>query len=252
MGEFSKISWTQGTWNPWYGCHKKSPGCAYCYMDRWATRSGRDPEKVIRSKKFDGPRRWKDSKIIFTCSLSDYFIKEADNWRDEADRIIQETPQHTYLILTKEIDRAVKRDWKCPPNARLGVSVENQAMMWRVAEMLHIPAPGYFVSAEPLLSELDFSWSDLLRIRAVIVGGESGGPEYRRLVQRCAVCEGPICPSCEGTGWQPKSNALEWVRLIRNQCLSNGTKFILKQWGGPSPESGGKVLDGKRYEGYPI
>lgn len=37
MSEFSKISWTDSTFNPWIGCTKVSPGCANCYaeeMDR--------------------------------------------------------------------------------------------------------------------------------------------------------------------------------------------------------------------------
>lgn len=37
MGEKSNISWTDDTYNPWRGCSKVSPGCAYCYAERLVT-----------------------------------------------------------------------------------------------------------------------------------------------------------------------------------------------------------------------
>ena len=75
MGERSAIEWTQATWNPWHGCLKVSPGCAHCYMYRDKRRYGQDPSLVVRSKtSFDAPQRWKDPKMIFTCSWSDFFV----------------------------------------------------------------------------------------------------------------------------------------------------------------------------------
>ncbi len=60
MGEKTGISWTDGTWNPWYGCTKVSPGCAHCYMFREQRHYGRDPEIITRSKtKFSEPLNWK-------------------------------------------------------------------------------------------------------------------------------------------------------------------------------------------------
>lgn len=40
MGENSKISWTEHTFNPWVGCSKVSPACKNCYAERWAKRTG--------------------------------------------------------------------------------------------------------------------------------------------------------------------------------------------------------------------
>lgn len=37
----SAIEWTHHTFNPWWGCAKVSPGCAFCYADRDATRYGK-------------------------------------------------------------------------------------------------------------------------------------------------------------------------------------------------------------------
>ena len=34
MGTRTAIEWADGTWNPWSGCRKVSPGCKNCYMYR--------------------------------------------------------------------------------------------------------------------------------------------------------------------------------------------------------------------------
>ena len=248
MGERTKISWATSTWNPWYGCHKVSPGCAYCYMDRWAIRSGRDPEKVTRAKDstFYAPLHWKESQIIFTCSLSDFFIEEADQWRANAWKVIKDTPQHIYLILTKRIQRRLFIPF---PNVRLGISVENQYWLnKRLPELFQISAAGYFISAEPLLGPLNFTeaiadwWESNYKLEQIIVGGESGGPKYRRLVYEWQSSPGRL---------DPKPRALEWVHSIRDQCLGAGINFFFKQWGGPRPESGGHLLDGREYQAMP-
>jgi hypothetical protein len=31
--EKSNISWTDGTWNPWYGCDQVGPECQNCYIE---------------------------------------------------------------------------------------------------------------------------------------------------------------------------------------------------------------------------
>src|SRR5438105_1396533 len=106
MGENSNIEWTSATWNPWYGCPKKSPGCKNCYMYREMERYGRDPFTVTRSKTtFEDPLKWvrtgKAPPFCFTCSWSDFFNPQADAWRPEAWSIIHRCPQTTFQILTK-------------------------------------------------------------------------------------------------------------------------------------------------------
>jgi protein gp37 len=88
MGEKSAIEWTQNTWNPWQGCHKVSPGCKFCYMYRDKERYGQDPKIVVRSKPptFNAPLKWKEPALVFTCSWSDWFVEEADDWRTKPGR----------------------------------------------------------------------------------------------------------------------------------------------------------------------
>lgn len=96
------------------------------------------------------------------------------------------------------------------------------------------------------------------RLDLVIIGGESGGPPERALVQPCEcrgigirqethdpnLSEGPARPAyyrrpncmlCGGSGWRPKPEALEWMRRIRDDCQTAGVSFHLKGWGGPGP-----------------
>lgn len=110
------------------------------------------------------------------------------------------------------------------------------------------------------------------RVDWVIVGGESGGPPERALVTRecacgdyedqhdpdgrCRVCPGspqpyPVCKRFRFSRWSEKPEALEWVRSLRDQCLAASVPFFFKQWGGPTPKSGGRLLDGKEWSEWP-
>lgn len=78
-------------------------------MFRDKERYGQNPNIVVRSKTtFYDPLKWKEPRRIFTCSWSDFFIKEADPWRDEAFAIMALTPQHTYQVLTKRPERMLE------------------------------------------------------------------------------------------------------------------------------------------------
>ncbi|MCZ2442949.1 MAG: phage Gp37/Gp68 family protein [Flavobacteriales bacterium] len=231
MGSNSGIEWTQSTWNPWHGCLKVSPGCKNCYMYRDKSRYGQDPRKIIRSKTtFEDPLRWNESRMIFTCSWSDFFIKAADAWRNEAWDIISRTPQHTYQILTKRAERIAQclpADWGSGyENVWLGVSIENQDYMWRKELLLKVSSHVRFISAEPLLGPIEFE--SLEGISWVITGGESG-PKARPM-------------------------SLDWVRTVRDKCKASDVAFFHKQNGGKSRIEGawgGRLLDGKIWDELP-
>lgn len=189
MAETTGISWADATVNFWHGCKKVSAGCKYCYMYRDKTRYGQDPTKVIRAKPstFTEALRWPEGKKIFTCSWSDFFIQEADEWRPAAWEIIKKTPQHSWLILTKRIERVAEHlplDWGDGyPNVWLGVSAENQATaLDRIPKLLVVPAVVRFVSFEPLLGpislwDMNAGFTHALgakRLHWAILGGESG------------------------------------------------------------------------------
>ena len=80
-----------------------------------------------------------------------------------------------------------------------------------------------FLSVEPLIAPVGKLCLD--GIDWVIVGGESGARAR------------PMKP--------------EWVIDIRNQCVAARVAFFFKQWGGRSPKTGGRLLDGKEWNQFP-
>jgi len=45
---------------------------------------------------------------------------------------------------------------------------------------------------------------------------------------------------------------LSWVRELRDQCISQGVAFFFKQWGGATRKAGGRRLDGRYWNEYPV
>lgn len=118
----SNIEWTDFTWNPWHGCKKVSEGCY-----------GQDPTQVVRAsdKTFYAPLKLKEPQRVFTCSWSDFFIEEADAWRDEAFAIMALTPHITYQVLTKRPDR-MKRWFTNAPTPPVGTLNYKFYRQWHV------------------------------------------------------------------------------------------------------------------------
>ena len=224
MGKDSEIAWTDHTWNPWQGCRKVSPGCKNCYMFREKKRWKQDPTNIHRSGNitFFAPLAWEEPAKVFTCSWSDFFIEEADAWREDAWQIIRTTPHLTYQILTKRPERIRKclpEDWPLE-NVWLGVTGEDYSSTFlRLRELLSIHAPIKFLSAEPLIGPIDLEeilhalccHGDLNRqLDWVICGGESG-PGFREM-------------------------ATEWAELLRDDCHLLGIPFFMKQMSGTNPK----------------
>jgi protein gp37 len=286
MGEKTNIEWTNATWNPWYGCHKVSAGCKFCYMFRDMPHYGKDPNIVTRSRStFDEPLRWaKNGKLapgsrIFTCSWSDWFIGEADPWRPQAWGIVHDTPQFTYLILTKRPERIAEHlpsDWGAGyPNVWLGVSTENQdAADERIPLLLDTPAAVHFLSCEPLLGPivLDGGIVDWKRLEThkfeydVIANSKlqgwnvlTGQWNYYR------ESDGEPCTDWRDSGidWvisggesgtRPRPCDLDWARSLRDQCMAAGMAFFHKQHGGAKKVGGtwgGRELDGRTWDEFP-
>ncbi len=234
MGERTGIEWTEHTWNPWIGCTKTSPGCENCYMFRDLLRYGKDPTVVRRTSDatFYAPLKWRELAMAFTCSWSDFFHTNADPWRDAAWEVIRKTPHLTYQILTKRIgsvkDRLPK-DWGSGwPHVWLGVSVESSEYLWRVAQLVALPAAIRFVSYEPALGPVDFA-PYLGRIHWLISGGES---DYVN----------------------PRQANLDWFRAVRDQCARAGVPYFNKRHGGTRKIDGswgGHLLDGQSHRAFP-
>jgi protein gp37 len=309
MADKSKIEWTDATWNPIRGCSRVSDGCRNCYAEKVANRfkgKGMPYEGLIAKSgawngniKFvhhlmDQPTRWKKPRRIFVNSMSDLFHENVPvETIAEIFGIMARCPQHTFQVLTKRPERmhqllnsfgfevwvrdcikyepqAEIMQWPLP-NVWLGVSAEDQQTAnERIPLLLDTRAAVRWVSAEPLLGEIDLNriilkesigkppisisalrgwyggWLDAegnpAKLDWVVVGGESG--KGARLIDS------------------------DWVRLMRDQCASVETPFFFKQWGQFAPlkasktelewmqhfeskKAAGRELDGITHDEFP-
>lgn len=216
MGRTTSIDWCDATTNFWVGCEKVSPGCKFCYMYRdFTTRYNRDPRKVVKTTPatFNQPLKWKDPLFVFPNSLSDFFIEDADQWRDEAWAVINRTPQHTYLILTKRIERVAQclpAGWgKGWDNVWIGFSAEDQHHFdLRRHWLRKFEAVVKWVSIEPLLAPIRNL--NLEGIDWAVIGGESGN---------------------DNGAWRYRECEVEWISDIVSQCKQQDVPAFVKQLG---------------------
>jgi protein gp37 len=236
MGKNTGISWTDDSWNPWIGCRHVSLGCLNCYMFRRREQFGAKGSDIRRTsdKTFLQPLRTEAGKKIFVCSWSDFFLPEADDWRDAAWNVIRSCDQLIFQILTKRPERILEclpEDWGGGwPNVWFGVSVEDQRSAdKRLPLLTEVECAVRFVSAEPLLGPVNLSaWLSEGFVDWLIVGGESG-PRAREMKK-------------------------EWAMALRHQCVSFEVPFFFKQWGGNKKidgEWGGDVLHAVKEKAFP-
>lgn len=238
----SKIEWTEQTWNPVTGCVKVSPGCKHCYAETMAKRleamgaPGYDNgfDLSLLPERLGQPLRRKTPTMYFVNSMSDLFQDGVPyQFIDSVFQVIEQTPWHTYQILTKRACnmRHYFETRAVPDNAWLGVSVEDKKYgKPRIPELQAIKARTRFLSIEPLLEDL--GRIRLAGVHWVIVGGESGAKA------------------------RPMKEA--WAVNIRNQCDRAGVDFFFKQWGAwgadgtkRSKKANGRELQGKVWNMIP-
>ena len=113
----NKIEWTEQTWNPSAGCTKISAGCQNCYAETMAIRlqaigvKGYENgfEFNIVPCRLKDPLKKKKPTVFFVNSMSDIFHKDMPlDYLDKIFNVIEQTPQHTYQILTKRADRMLE------------------------------------------------------------------------------------------------------------------------------------------------
>ena len=175
-------------WNPWHGCIKISEGCENCYMyflDKSRNLNGSDIYKVKTNfnlplkKDRQGNYKIKSGEIIRVCMTSDFFLEEADNWRNEVWDIIKERQDVLFFLLTKRIDRVsycLPKNWGGGwNNVWLNTTAENQKRAdERIPVLLNLPFKYKGIVAAPFIEEIDISnYLKTHKINSVIVGGEN-------------------------------------------------------------------------------
>lgn len=240
MGK-SKIEWATDTWNPITGCSEVSEGCRFCYAKKMAKRlKAMDSPKYRNEFKvtthpecLDEPLKWKKPRRIFVCSMSDLFHEDVPGeFIFEVYKRMAHSPQHTYLVLTKRVDRLTKliRRIRSKLPDRLehvwhGATVESSKYTSRILLLASVPGK-LFLSVEPMLSGVEVAKSPYFDgIDWVICGGESG-PGAR-----------PLHP--------------DWVRSLRDQCKAADVPFFLKQLSINGKLVKMPMLDGVIHDGMP-
>ncbi len=174
-------------WNPWHGCHKVSEGCEHCYMYFIDGKRGIDTSLVTRTAGFDLPLRrdrhgnykLKSGMQLYVGLSTDFFVEEADQWRDEAWRIIRYRSDIAFRILTKRarrIKECLPSDWgEGYDNVMLSVTCENQRRADERLSILHdIPAKHKGFMAAPLIGPIDADkYLASGQIEEVLCGGEN-------------------------------------------------------------------------------
>ena len=207
-------------WNPWHGCHKCSEGCQNCYAYFLDKRYGRDTNEVVKNKsdfnlpvKKDREGNWKlpDGSFVRVCMASDFFVEEADAWRDEAWDLIRRRPDVMFSLLTKRAERInehLPSDWGDGwDNAAFAVSCENQNRLEeRMPYLLDLPAKHRWVSLKPFIGEVDIApYLATGKIETVLAGGEN----Y--------------------LGSRPLH--YEWVKKVHDACAEYDVRLIFGQTG---------------------
>ena len=219
------------TWNPWHGCHKCSEGCQNCYAYFLDKRYGRDTNEVVINKSnIDYPIK-KDKNGLYklpggtfvrVCMTSDFFLEEADEWRDKAWDYIRQRPDVTFSLLTKRAHRIkdnLPADWGDGwDHVQFAVSCENQKRVdERIPYLLEIPSKHKWISVKPFIGEVDLDkYLATGEIETVLAGGEN----Y--------------------LGSRPLH--YEWVKKLHDQCEKYNLHLIFGQTGNIF------IKDGKEYK----
>jgi len=278
MSGYSKIEWTDTTWNPITGCTKVSEGCQNCYAERMAKRlAGRFgyPEKpdqfdvTVHPDKFNEPLSWRKARRVFVCSMGDLFhpdvpfevihtlwgiMEESHRRNGSIFQVLTKRPDRmqefvlAYLAQRRPINGPYYEVLDC---IWLGCSVENQARAdERLSMLLSTQAAIRFVSVEPMLGPIDLRHVQTSEFEIDALRGRS----YEKL-------DWVIVGGESGPGARPMHP--DWVRDVRDQCIDAGVPFFFKQWGEYRPSkdglgwyragksTAGRLLDGREWNEFP-
>lgn len=180
---------------------------------------GADGSRIYRTQNFDYPvKRKRDGSyklppgsFISVCLSSDFFLKEADEWRAEAWRIMKERSDVLFYILTKRPERVME----CLPpgwndgweNIFFNVTCENQKRAdERLPILIDLPFKYKGVMAAPLIGPIDmYRYLASGQIKQVMTGGEN--------YEGARPCD------------------FDWIKSLSEQCKAHDVNFIFSNTG---------------------
>lgn len=249
MGKETAISWTDHTFNPWWGCTKVSPGCDGCYAEAFDKRVGGEhwgrgaPRRTFGEGHWAEPLKW--NRIaeaagvpakVFCASMADVMDDEAPGGaRERLWALIDATPWLIWQLLTKRPHRfernTPERGFK-HGNVILMATVEMQEFYAPRVKALNAArlaldartdlyggngGPAKIgISYEPALGPLSIRDYPGLRPHWLIFGGE--------------------------TGSNPRPMQLEWAANIKRECEEFGVAFFMKQMSARTPGKAAELI----------
>lgn len=201
-------------WNPWHGCKKISEGCENCYMYYLDRMRDQDGSNIYRTKNnFDYPLhknrkgvyKVQSGEMLRVCMTSDFFLEEADLWRDEVWEMMHIRSDVKFYLLTKRPQRVMQclpqnwgNGWE---NIFLNVTCENQQRAdERIPILFDLPFKHKGVNCAPLIGEV--------RLEEYLKNGQieqvgCGGENY----DGARICR------------------FEWVQELRRACEAQNVSF---------------------------
>lgn len=207
-------------WNPWHGCVKCSEGCLNCYMyflDSVRDKNGADIYKTKAGFRYplqknrNGEYKVQSGEQIRVCMTSDFFLEEADAWRDEAWEIMRKRSDVIFFLLTKRPQRVsacLPKDWGDGwENIFFHVTCENQKRAdERIPILLALPFKHKGIMCAPFIGPVSMAkYLDSGQIEQVICGGEN--------YDGARPCD------------------FEWVKSLRAECVSRNITFCFIETG---------------------
>ena len=240
MGKTTGISWTDRTFNPWWGCTKVSDACDNCYAEAVAKRYGFDiwgpgaPRRTMSDETWKQPLKWDTEAAregkqyrVFCGSMCDILDEEApEGQQGRVWKLIDATPNLIWQLLTK---RPANYKKYLPEklqhnNVWLGSSAEDQKWYDKRWPLLHREAVKRglvtFVSYEPACGPL-------------VLSGHSTAPDW-------IICGGESGASTKTRRVLPAAWAENLLAEIREKFPS--TAFWMKQMTARTPAMGAQII----------
>ena len=175
-------------WNPWHGCVKYSEGCEHCYMYYLDAQRGKDGRDIYRvksnfnlpvKKSRTGEYKIPSGSTVHVCLTSDFFLREADEWRGEVWEMIRERRDLHFWLQTKRAGRVAEclpDDWGDGwDNVSLCFTAENQRCAdERLPILLSLPFRRKNVMCAPMVGAVTLrEYLPSGQISKVLVDGEN-------------------------------------------------------------------------------